>query len=267
MGMYSYFVCATAVATEAATGATAVATEVATGATAAATGATEASIEMDPRDVTFQVERMSNWAKSLFYNDVTVVSLHDVGRAMHGYKLWAYVDGENKAHWRALLLDLHAQHPTLLMRLHFWYEEDLMFFFQVTPDADTSLHVVHALACHAPYCCGYDCRDAVSYFVNPRAFARRAYAWQESDEQTWPLEAAKEVALRVCEGRELFNMNGRRVDETKVASDLMDPDESSVRYLCPATYLRCAEELARHASSRCREVRIDLKPTTWRFGM
>lgn len=143
MGMLSYFVVATA-----------------TGADGTAA---------DPDSLVIAASALS--AASLALNDdykskpKVEYSLTEVGYFLSPSKLYAYVTPGNCRTWSQLLRDLHAAFPTLTLRLHYWYEEKMMTFLQVTPAGATSMHCVHGATCTCKDCCGHECCAVVPYFV------------------------------------------------------------------------------------------------------
>ena len=210
----------------------------------------ETSNTSDPvgDELTIEVARLSAHSKKILsdvYSADTmphVVTLNQFGRAWRLEKMFGYLTYSNVQQWTAILQDLHVQHPCFVIRLHFWYEENLMFFLQVTPDATTSMNLVHANSCAQDRCSGSDCKDGVDYFFDPRTVARAMFEWQEYDDSTWPLEAAKEVARVVCEDTSLQREECCDVDEYTVAWDLTDCGSVNHRYLSVDKYLASVDD-------------------------
>jgi hypothetical protein len=104
--------------------------------------------------------------------DPYVLTLNEIGQDMSVLKLFAYVTPSNCRDWSTILHDLHDQHPTLQLRLHYWYEEDMMTFLEVTPEGATGLVCVHAAGCRERNCCGYDCHRQVPYVMRGKRVLR-----------------------------------------------------------------------------------------------
>ena len=106
------------------------------------------------------------------------VSLSDVaqGGFFRIMKAFAYVTTSNAREWATVLGELHAQQPALQLRLHLWYEEDMMTFFEVGSDGAPALCLVHAATCRNERCCGWDCRDATPHFWGWRRLVRQSAA-------------------------------------------------------------------------------------------
>lgn len=106
------------------------------------------------------------------------VSLSDVaqGPFFRIMKAFAYVTGSNAFEWTTVLDELHAQQPALQLRVHLWYDEDMMTFFEVGFDGAPALCLVHAASCRSERCCGWDCRDATPHFWGWRRLVRQSAA-------------------------------------------------------------------------------------------
>jgi hypothetical protein len=98
-----------------------------------------------------------------------------------------------------MMMDLHAQHPTLTIRLHFWYEEDMMFFLEVTPDGKTAMKTVHSVGCNGwktGMCCTI-CRAEngepapVPFFYTPTSSPTLEAALADAGKITGPSPASE----------------------------------------------------------------------------
>jgi hypothetical protein len=244
MGLFSYFVCATATVDQ---------TEHGESDLTECKGAS-----VDPRTVVFRTERMSNTSQVLLNQLLYCcylrpsVSLCDVGDMISGAKLVANLSPTNQRLWGDLLYDMHLQYPTLRMRLHFWYEEDLMAYLEVTSSGVTSLVAVHAPECSSDRCYGHACCDDVPYFTSLRELVTEARADLSIGCGGCRVclasstRIAKHIVERHPELRCMVDASAHGWE--RIHTDMLS--EQCVRYLCVLTYLKCADSPACKRSVR-----------------
>lgn len=59
-----------------------------------------------------------------------VMTLQEFGEYISGWKIYGYLDSENsKQRYKTIINAIHEQHPKVNFKIHFWYEENRMFYF------------------------------------------------------------------------------------------------------------------------------------------
>jgi hypothetical protein len=56
-----------------------------------------------------------------------VITLEEFGEYMSGWKIYGYP--EKCKRYKTIINAIHEQHPTVNFKIHFWYEENRMFYF------------------------------------------------------------------------------------------------------------------------------------------
>ncbi len=56
-------------------------------------------------------------------------TLEELGKYMSGWKIYGYFENFSKTKYKRIIDEIHNQHPKVNFKLHFWYEENIMFYF------------------------------------------------------------------------------------------------------------------------------------------
>lgn len=57
-------------------------------------------------------------------------TLEELGTSISGWKIFGYLnDNYTKTNYRRIIEEIHNQHPNIDFKLHYWYEENIMFYF------------------------------------------------------------------------------------------------------------------------------------------
>ncbi len=83
----------------------------------------------EPSDLKIDLTNF-DFNNSIFHSEIkNFKTLKELGEYFSGWKIYGYLDYYNKQHYNKLITFIHNQHPEVNFKIHFWYEEEIMFYF------------------------------------------------------------------------------------------------------------------------------------------